>query len=636
MNKIKLTFILSIACFLLSNPITSYAKQEVEYGYFNINGVSTRLPIADLEIDGYSINKSTVGVDPIIINSRTLVPLRALSEKLNYHVTWIEKLQKVSIEKSNNKIELFLGSPNAKVNNKDVTVTDNVSPIAIEGRTYVPIRFVVENMGLNIDYNPKLNKISLNSTDIDNFIFESTSKENSNKKEDLDIFAVGKDSVKEPAKPQAPVKTVEPTIPTVPSPVNPNKTQKEQEQSKTQTEKINENKNARYNLESYFIKSDTETFNIKQDLGYMDTNYFFLSSPKRLVIDIKDAKLKSDENVKFDSIDLLSVNSLYHSEGNYTRFVIMLNENLKNEDIKVQKENNILKVEKVKNIEPVKQGDEFKYNFDRKTGAVELKLSKDVDIYNSSIDVAILEIKVPKDAIKLKEGNLNISNRLISKLEISKNDTDYIIKIHLMERVSYAINKTSPTSARITFNKNDRQVPLIVLDPGHGGKDAGAINKEFNINEKTLNIQVAAKLRAKLENAGYIVEMTRTDDTFVPLNDIAGFSNSKDPDIFISIHHNSASEGSQAKGIESFYHISGDSRKLAEIIQKQLISYTSANNRGVKSMPFVVIKKTSSPAVLLELGFMTNKEEVQKNMSDSYQEQLSDAIKSAVDIYFGR
>ena len=119
--------------------------------------------MADLTIDGSAINKKTVGVSPVVINSRTMVPVRALSEKMGYKVSWIEAKQQVIIENKNNKIELVIGKSNAKVNGVDKKITDNVSPMVINSSTYVPIRFVVENMGLDINYDAKDNKIMLNT-----------------------------------------------------------------------------------------------------------------------------------------------------------------------------------------------------------------------------------------------------------------------------------------------------------------------------------------------------------------------------------------------------------------------------------------------------------------------------------------
>jgi len=106
----------------------SYAKLPIEYDNFTIKGKTVKLALADLTIDGAVINKKTAGVSPVVINSRTMVPVRALSEKMGYKVSWIEAKQQVIIENKNNKIELVIGKSNAKVNGVDKKITDNVSP----------------------------------------------------------------------------------------------------------------------------------------------------------------------------------------------------------------------------------------------------------------------------------------------------------------------------------------------------------------------------------------------------------------------------------------------------------------------------------------------------------------------------
>ena len=96
------------------------------------------------------------------------------SEKMGYKVSWVEAKQQVIIENKNNKIELVIGKANAKVNGVDKKITDNVSPMVINSSTYVPIRFVVENMGLDINYDAKNNKIMLNTEK--GLIFEEKGK----------------------------------------------------------------------------------------------------------------------------------------------------------------------------------------------------------------------------------------------------------------------------------------------------------------------------------------------------------------------------------------------------------------------------------------------------------------------------
>jgi len=330
----------------------------------------------------------------------------------------------------------------------------------------------------------------------------------------------------------------------------------------------------------------------------------------------------------------ISATSTRNDTANYTRYTIDLGEGVNTNDIKFNIRANVFEVLIEKQyVADEKQKEVFSYSFDRASGTINIKTKESYDITDHSQDQKVIFLVIPKDMIKLNVGRLNVSNRLVKYVEIKESGNDYNITMELSDRVTYNISKTGARTTTITLKKNNRQTPLIVLDPGHGAQDAGAINRQIGITEKALNLQVATKLKAKFENAGYQVVMTRTDDSFVPLNDIAAFSNGNDPDIFISIHHNS-SDNTSASGIETFYYASEDSKKLASTIRRHLISRSGAVNRGTKNAGFVVIKKTTSPATLLELGFVSNNAEVRKNMSDSYQNTLTDAIVSAVNEYF--
>jgi len=627
----------------------SYAKLPIEYDNFTIKGKTVKLALADLTIDGAVINKKTAGVSPVVINSRTMVPVRALTEKMGYKVSWIDAKKQVTIENQNNKIELVIGKANAKVNGVDKKITDNVSPMVINSSTYVPIRFVVENMGLDINYDAKDNKIMLNTEK--GLIFEEKGKVA--KAEEVDDPSVPKDVEKFIVKPTTPTTPTQPANPTtpvipavtdVPKPEEPKKKDEipppphlaDDSSSASGTSpsngKINE-------ISSSFSEKDGDkTFRITQKSGNIDVSYYFLQNPKQLVIDVRNAAVDMYDSVQtnLDGKVFISATSTRNDTANYTRYTIDLGEGVNTNDIKFNIRANVFEVLIEKQyVADEKQKEVFSYSFDRASGAINIKTKESYDITNHSQDQKMIFLVIPKDMIKLNVGRLNVSNRLVKYVEIKESGNDYNITMELADRVTYNISKTGARTTTITLKKNNRKTPLIVLDPGHGAQDAGAINRQIGITEKALNLQVATKLKTKLENAGYQVVMTRSDDSFVPLNDIAAFSNGNDPDIFISIHHNS-SDNTSASGIETFYYVSEDSKKLASTIRKHLISRSGAVNRGTKNAGFVVIKKTTSPATLLELGFVSNNAEVRKNMSDSYQNTLTDAIVSAVNEYFNR
>jgi len=174
------------------------------------------------------------------------------------------------------------------------------------------------------------------------------------------------------------------------------------------------------------------------------------------------------------------------------------------------------------------------------------------------------------------------------------------------------------------FNKKNsfRNQYLVYLDPGHGGYDPGASGN--GIVEKELVLNLGKRVKSKLEEKGIQVVMSRTSDEFISLADRSSGANSINPDIFVSIHVNSALS-SAAAGIETFYYKNMD-KPLAQDLQNKLISYTGAGNRGVKSASYHVVRETKMPASLVEVGFLSNPSEASKLKDYSYQEKLVNSI----------
>lgn len=186
-----------------------------------------------------------------------------------------------------------------------------------------------------------------------------------------------------------------------------------------------------------------------------------------------------------------------------------------------------------------------------------------------------------------------------------------------------------------------RQVgQLIVLDPGHGGKDLGAHSLTApRYQEKLLALSTARLVKNYLEELGHTVMMTRSEDVFIPLETRASFANQLAPAIFVSIHYNSA-ENTSAEGIEIFYYKGKNdsertqsSQLLAQTILDQMLKSTGAKSRGVKSQNFSVIRNTKMPAVLIEGGFLTNADERQRVKNATYLKKLAWGIAQGIDKY---
>ena len=168
----------------------------------------------------------------------------------------------------------------------------------------------------------------------------------------------------------------------------------------------------------------------------------------------------------------------------------------------------------------------------------------------------------------------------------------------------------------------------IWIDPGHGGTDPGAVNGSHK--EAKYALGISKKLGDKLSKKQISVYYTRLDDTFVSLNARSDRANAENVDLFISIHLNSASNKT-AKGIETLVQSrGGKAEQLANKVQESLINATGALNRGVKVQNLSVTRRTKMPAILIEVGFISNNEECAKLSSLEYQELLADAIYKGI------
>lgn len=168
----------------------------------------------------------------------------------------------------------------------------------------------------------------------------------------------------------------------------------------------------------------------------------------------------------------------------------------------------------------------------------------------------------------------------------------------------------------------------VVIDAGHGGDRAGAVYE--GIQEKDVNLAVALKVEALLREMGINVLMTRTEDAYIGLYERAEFANSADADLFVSIHSN-AYTNPDVYGALTYYHPSSShDRGLAKIMQAALCASTGALDRGVAADNFVVLRETNMCALLVEMGFMTNHDELMRLCDPAYQDKLAQGIANGI------
>ena len=185
---------------------------------------------------------------------------------------------------------------------------------------------------------------------------------------------------------------------------------------------------------------------------------------------------------------------------------------------------------------------------------------------------------------------------------------------------------------------------VVFLDPGHGGRDPGAVYN--GLREKDLNMSIYRKLRSELEKLGYTVLTSRDSDVYVDyVTERSEMVNKTDADLFISIHFNATGvPGANRSGVETYIYEPDDdikprinkvahddptrlseSKRLADNIHNSIVSVAGANDRGVHGSNYAVLRETAKPAVLLELGYMDSPE-YKKISDDKYQNKLVEGI----------
>jgi len=218
-----------------------------------------------------------------------------------------------------------------------------------------------------------------------------------------------------------------------------------------------------------------------------------------------------------------------------------------------------------------------------------------------------------------------------------------------LRQAERSVGKIEPRAAK--RSAASKPFAVVVLDPGHGGQDSGAMCG--GVLEKDLTLDVARRVDRLLNSEGIATVMTRVGDTYVSLADRAAFANRVRKCIFVSIHFNEDNKP-VASGVETYYAAhqitagsllaswmpflwrplsdspNPESQNLAALVQEALVARTRSIDRGTEARQFFVIANVTSPAILIEGGFLTNKEDISKLASEDYRDQIAAAVADGI------
>jgi N-acetylmuramoyl-L-alanine amidase len=202
---------------------------------------------------------------------------------------------------------------------------------------------------------------------------------------------------------------------------------------------------------------------------------------------------------------------------------------------------------------------------------------------------------------------------------------------------SFAENADPEANTKLVGQKSDKI--LVTIDPGHGGKDSGAIGLD-GLREVDVILPISLRVAKILQEKGVATQLTRDSDYFVGLDERVVMARKAGASIFVSIHANSIDNRPDVNGLETYHYHRG--LELANIVHSNVIGVLGGDrddpllDRGVRSARFLVLRKSEIPAILVEVGYLTSPTESLKLANEKYRERMADAIAQGILEYLGK
>ena len=687
MRKWKVVLSLLMVLIFISSP--GLAAKKNSSIMVSMDGKKHKVTEVPVVMDGQSIYSD---IPTFIHKDYTFVPIRFISEQYGAKVTWDQKTKTATVTQKDREIKMTINSKDVYISGKKKALDNGIAPKLVtfsnnDSRTMVPLRFISETLGYEVGWDNSNRVPFINtSSKIDN---DKDTNTNTNAREITNV-AIEKGSTNKPKviingtknlsystvlleNPKRLIIDIEDAILNVKdgvgnidvnsSPIN--KVSVSQFSTKPDVVRIvvnltdktdfdivtgDDGKTLTLSFVSKVGKIVKEVIDDKEALVIYtedkpETKVIRLNNPERIVVDLLDSSLEGanyfEHNYDIGFIKGVRVSqfvpdNLYKPNDRIVRVVLDVKDGVSDSNVKIDTYNNRIVIMPETSIWEV-----INYSLEGANRTVSIKANKETN-YNVEYDGnrKSMTIDIPSENMDLQEGFVSIMDGLINDITMKKiGDSTKVIITFRRGAEHKVLSKDKDNKITISLKRDQNIKPsdrLIVIDPGHGGKDPGAVSPS-GTREKDINISVSQKLNEGLKDKGYTTVMTRDDDIFVGLYERPNIANNNQADIFISIHAN-AHSNKDIDGIQVLYNPEGkdiESYPLAELIMDELIKGTGAKDRGIIKRPrLVVLNKTSMPAVLIEVGFLTNSDEEKLITDESYQDKIVNSIITAIDKYF--
>ena len=670
-SKWKRLLLTTMAVGMLTS-VTAFAANVSMNLHYNGKNHTYNAPEIKVTIDGKTMTPKDMPA--VSIDGRTMLPMRQIAQELGCEVEWNEGAQQVYVINDDYTLVFTINNKTGQQNGKDFKM--DVPPMIVNDRTMLPVRALATALDLDITWDdpsrtvkiatkkttpvtPSVkpdttNYITLNKVSVpaDKTAGQVFTIQANGKIEDWEEILVSGDKIVldfHGAKSGLASK-ITATNSSIVSAVR--TAQHTDESGETYTRvvldlaakkkyEVTENADGTKVIVTFDKvavegisckhKNDKDIIEIESD-GALGANVFTLSDPTRIVVDIP--------NVKSELNDTLNVKALKYvfagRSGMFTDTTLRL-------------------------VFEVGDLTEYSYSENGNGGTLTIFRSSLQNMsYNGSKDVLYLEketsfktgsvsfedhyldgyfdVVLPKDLSDVYgEGTYHIGDDVVESVEVINKSGKTTLRFRQNRISCYSIREESDRYVIYVKNPQDVYDKVLVLDAGHGGKDPGASGN--GLVEKNLTLTILQKVNKELDK-DIKVYLTRNSDTYPDNNSRAKMAN-QIADAMVSIHMNAA-ENTLVNGTETLYkNHSNDtgetltSKQLATLIQNNIIDATGNNNRGtVHRTDLLILNGTTVPAVIVEVAFLSNVGDALKLSQESYQDIVAEAIADAIEEAF--
>ncbi len=665
MNCKKLLFT-TLALGLLS-ATTVYGEQVKMDLFYNGKHHAYTAKEVKIRVDG----KEMVPKDmpAVIIDGRTMLPMRQIAQELGCEVNWNEAAKQIYVMRGSDIIVFAVDSKTGFENGQEFTM--DVPATIINDRTMLPVRALADALHLNIKWDDPSRTVFINSSDTDvkeepetpaigqstastltgvlvpsakdgeqtftiqadNAIgrFEKTFVDD--KKIVLDIYGAKSSLSSEITKTNSDIVT---GIRTAVHENNGDSFARvvfdlsgKKDYQVTQSA---DKKNIIISFDKTTVNKITADHSQNKDIitiaGTGSLGAAVTTASNQVIVTIPNSQCDVGEKINIDELQYVLDGKVDTSKGNTVELVFTVKD-LVQHSYREENQNLVLEIypTTLKNI-----------RYDKTADVLYLDKKDKIDTSSVKFEDHYLEgyfdVILPGDYESVYGyGVYDVKGTVMEDVEVSTKGGNTTLRFHQNRISAYEVTDEGDTYAIHVKNPKEVYDKVLLLDAGHGGKDPGTSGN--GMVEKNLNLTIVQKINQKLQGSGIKVYLTRDSDVYPENSERAKTANDI-ADLMVSIHINSGPE--TANGTETLYQVHANdngarltSKQLAEILQGKVVSATGNTNRGARLRTDVLIlNRTTVPAVIVEVIFITNTGDALKISNPAYQDQVAQAIADGI------